>query len=107
MYGVLFRIPVSDIGALDSAEGATGSHPGYKRDVIGVQTEGGTVDAATYFALKFNALLKPYTWYRSLVIAGAQQHGLPAEYVATLEAKEAVEDRDPERHASEMQAISV
>ena len=28
----------------------------------------------------------PYAWYKRLVIEGAREHGLPADYVAMLEA---------------------
>lgn len=41
--------------------------------------------------------LKPYSWYLRFVVEGAKQHGLPEEYVATLEAVRAIEDPDKER----------
>ncbi|MDN3562093.1 gamma-glutamylcyclotransferase [Vreelandella neptunia] len=46
--------------------------------------------------------MRPYTWYKHHVFAGAREHGLPAAYVRALERIEARIDPDTERHAREM-----
>jgi hypothetical protein len=39
----------------------------------------------------------PFGWYKALVVAGALQHGLPDEYVRTLEGVVATRDPDSAR----------
>ncbi|HAA45755.1 MAG: AIG2-like family protein [Halomonas sp. 54_146] len=46
--------------------------------------------------------IRPYTWYKHHVLAGAREHGLPAYYIRALERIEAHHDPDTERHAREM-----
>jgi hypothetical protein len=41
--------------------------------------------------------LKPYSWYKDLVVEGARPLSLPPEYVSQLEAFEADNDSDVER----------
>jgi len=46
--------------------------------------------------------LKPYGWYRDLVIEGAREHELPQDYIAgRIDAVEAIEDPDLARDAKE------
>ena len=49
-----------------------------------------------------NVPLKPYTWYKTLVVAGAREHCLPVAYVAQLEAAESFDDSNGNRHARNM-----
>jgi hypothetical protein len=46
--------------------------------------------------------LRPYTWYKHHVLAGAREHDLPAYYLRALEGIEAHQDDNAERHAREM-----
>lgn len=46
--------------------------------------------------------LRPYTWYKHHVLAGAREHRLPAYYIRALERIEAHHDHDVERHTLEM-----
>jgi len=41
--------------------------------------------------------LIPYRWYYDLVLAGAEQHGLPQDYVAGLKAIPFTADPKPDR----------
>jgi hypothetical protein len=42
--------------------------------------------------------LQPYSWYKDFVLAGAEEHGLPAEYVESrIVAVHAIGDPDPQR----------
>jgi len=50
--------------------------------------------------------LVPYTWYRSLVLAGAAHHGFPSEYLASIETVGARRDPDPNRHQSHLEILS-
>jgi hypothetical protein len=46
--------------------------------------------------------IRPYTWYKHHVLAGAREHRLPTAYVRALERIEARIDPDTERHSREM-----
>ena len=46
-----------------------------------IATSQGTIPCVTYVATRINDGLRPYDWYRNLVLAGALEHGLPDAYV--------------------------
>src|SRR6202049_2528360 len=82
VWGVLFELEPEDKPALDKAEGVGA---GYLEKTVNVLTETGLVTAVTYCANEKDATLRPYHWYKALVIAGAREHGLPASYRNRLE----------------------
>ena len=41
--------------------------------------------------------LRPYSWYKRFILEGARAHGLPQDYIASLEVIEAAEDDDRDR----------
>ncbi len=43
-------------------------------------------------ALQIDTSLQPFPWYKAHVLKGSQEHELPAEYVATIAAVEAIQD---------------
>jgi gamma-glutamylcyclotransferase len=96
VYGVLFRIPKSERPALDEAEG-----PGYQRDdkFAVVRSDGSKIIASAYLAepAAANKNLRPYVWYRELIITGAKQHGLPEHYQESLNGFAAESDPTPTR----------
>lgn len=94
VYGVLYKIPEQDKAALDRAEGLG---KGYAEKSVEVLCDGTPRIAALYQATNSDALFKPYSSYKALVVAGAKEHGLPAEYIRMLEATEATEDPDRAR----------
>ena len=49
--------------------------------------------------------LKPFTWYRDLVVRGAVQHGLPAQYREGIEQVPAITDPDAVREAREREVL--
>lgn len=97
VYGVLFKISSSEKSKLDAAEGLG---RGYKEEQIRVvMMNGDTHDAIAYVATKKDPVLRPYHWYKALVIAGANEHKLPADYVEWLRTIESLHDPDAERRA--------
>lgn len=102
VFGVLYEIASGEKAALDSAEGLGA---GYEEIEIEVISGGSPVTAKAYQATNTDSALRPYTWYRALVIAGAKEHGLPASYIAGLESAPADEDTDRARHDSNMALI--
>ena len=86
IHGVLFEIAKADLGELDKAEG---KGYGYDRvnDFTVVMGEQATArDVTTYIANAdyIDTGLQPFDWYLALVLAGAHQQALPAEYIETL-----------------------
>lgn len=102
VLGVLYEIAGSEKTPLDRAEGK-----GFGYDEIEVEVLSGTnpVRAVTYQATNTDPSLRPYTWYRDLVIAGAQEHGFPVSYIAGLESVPADHDPDRARHDENMALI--
>ena len=100
VYGVVFEIHPQDKGRLDRCEGL-GS--GYLTKTVRVASRDGPIEAFTYYADPgaIRPHLLPYTWYRDFVVAGAEEHRLPAEYVEWLRSFDAKEDPDPDREFRE------
>lgn len=103
VFGVVYEIDANDKKALDQAEGL-GS--GYDQKDATVSLNGDAVTVSIYVATKTDPTLKPYTWYKALVVAGAREHGLPAPYIASLESVDALEDLDRARHDRNMLIVS-
>ena len=96
-YGVLFCVPDSQRDALDDAEGLGHGYTAAPIEVF--DADSCPVSAIGYFATDdaINSQLVPYDWYHCLVVSGAKQHDLPAEYVASITAVLPVADPKPER----------
>ena len=96
VIGVVFELDAADLKALDLAEGR--GH-GYESYAMNVELNGRSVACLAYTAVPryIDAKLRPYAWYRQLVLAGLVEHGAPEDYIATVAAVPAVPDPDPER----------
>ena len=97
VQGVIFDIDPREKGALDDAE-ALGR--GYEEKTAAVFDGSDTPHQVTlYYATDIDNSLRPYTWYKRFVVEGARQHGLPADYVAQIDAMPAIEDKNRKRDA--------
>lgn len=94
VWGVLFEIDAVEKALLDVAEGL---HQGYEEQLVEVITIRGAMQAWAYFATHINPSLRPFHWYKQLVLAGAREHSLPAGYVERIAAVATVPDPDPLR----------
>jgi gamma-glutamylcyclotransferase len=99
VHGVLYEVPPDEKPGLDLAEGL--GH-GYDERRVTVRCGGDDLVCTLYQATQVDLALAPYSWYKALVLAGARQHALPADYVDTLAAVVAVQDVDAARHARHM-----
>jgi hypothetical protein len=74
---------------------------GYEDAAIEVACDGGSVVCFTYLAQPghIDEALRPFHWYKALVLAGAEYHGLPAAYVRHIRGVLSAEDPDPARRA--------
>lgn len=96
VYGVMFEIAVTDKAALDKAESlGTGYREEYAEVVTGTENR----KLQTYIAINKGTGLRPYHWYKAIVVAGAVEHGLPNNYVEWLKAIESIEDPNAERRS--------
>jgi len=99
VHGVLYDIERSEKWRLDEAEGLG---YGYDEQEVAVRGAGGELHVAvTYRAIRVDAALRPYSWYRHHVLVGAREVGLPPAYLRQLEAVECIEDVDRERDGRE------
>ena len=89
VYGVLFEIPLAEKAGLDDAEGLG---KGYREERVDVVTSCATRQALAYVATAKAPALRPYHWYKALVVAGATEHRLPDPYVEWLRTIECKQD---------------
>ena len=97
-YGVVFDI---DPAELDSLRAAEGCGRGYHEETLEVVHEGQALRPFVYVAdvRAVRSGLPPHDWYRDLVVAGAREHGLPANHVASLADVPTTVDPDSNRAA--------
>jgi cation transport regulator ChaC len=84
VLGVAYHVPVQALEVIDLTEGVMIGN--YERRTIAVIDlgSGGAMDAFTLVSERHDPSLLPSTRYMALLIDGALEHGLPAEYVEFL-----------------------
>ena len=92
VLGALYRISEEDLGHIDLTEGVLIGN--YQRIPVTVALHGSaeTVEAFTLTCAQSDPTLKPSTRYMALLIEGAIEHGLPADYVDWLRTVPACEE---------------
>lgn len=95
VHFAVYDVDTFDMLILDRIEGVG---LGYTREVVMIPGFG---HCATYLGSEdyLDDQLKPYCWYRELVLVGAREHEFDPNYVAMLERVESHTDPDPGRHA--------
>ena len=48
---------------------------------------------------QLNERLKPYSWYKDLVLEGAKEHNIPIHYIKEIEQHDAISDPNIKREA--------
>jgi len=89
-HGVIYQFNSYEKEELDKAEG------GYSPEKMQI----GKFDNVLVYLANENQInnnLLPYTWYKDIVIAGAQYHNLPEEYIEIIKSFKAITDPDQER----------
>ncbi|MCP4895876.1 MAG: gamma-glutamylcyclotransferase, partial [bacterium] len=89
VYGALYRLNPSGKLTLDQIEGLG---KGYEEVLLSVVTSTGVVEALAYVVQTefIDVRLKPFDWYKTLVLEGAKLHGLPGDYIAEIETVETI-----------------
>ena len=72
---------------------------GYIDNQIVLNHDGTEYTCFTYLAQQSHIVdnLKPYHWYKKLVVLGAYYLGFPDSYISSIEAVASIEDPDPKR----------
>jgi gamma-glutamylcyclotransferase (GGCT)/AIG2-like uncharacterized protein YtfP len=86
VFGVVYQIADCEIEALDKIEGRG---QGYEREqvLVVLHPDGGKIPVTTYIGVTgyLDQTLQPYDWYMDLIVKGAEQQGLPLDYLHALE----------------------
>ncbi len=104
VYGAIYQLSPEHKTELDRFEGRGF---GYIDTHISLLYNGKDVSCFTYLAQPSHLTedLKPYHWYKELVVAGAQFLAFPASYIAAIEAVESMDDPDPVRRKQNAQLL--
>jgi hypothetical protein len=91
VYGAIYKLQHEHKNMLDRVEG---NGFGYIDKKITLKYNGNDYSCFTYIAQPSCIIeqLKPYHWYKKLVILGAQYLKFPASYIASIEAVRAKQD---------------
>ena len=88
VWGVVYRLHDRDLAALDKREGYDPAKPlhvnRYNRHTVRVMMNGDLVECLTYFARPEPGEHVPSVEYLATILEGAEENGLPADYVAQL-----------------------
>ena len=105
VHGVLFSITTEDEKRLDRVEGLG---IGYDKAEVALEAASGKLRAMTYVARPshIDPEAVPFDWYMTLVIAGAREHGLPADYIRRLESFPVKVDTDVQRSAAALAILA-
>ena len=101
VHFAIFDISAEDKLVLDDIEGLGQGYSAVSLDIPGFGS------CASYVAeeLYIDDSLRPYDWYKELVVAGAKFHGFPDQYVAQIESVPASEDPDAQRQHRQWQLV--
>ena len=102
VWGVVFEMTREQKTLLDGFEGK-----GYRVETVRPVATGKKIRAFTYIAMQqsLDTSLRPYSWYRDLVLAGALQAQLPAGYIDRIEAISTITDHDAGRVSENLRLI--
>jgi len=94
VFGAIYSLVPAHKPILDRFEGR-----GYRDRPITVHGHGRDYACFTYLAEQshIDKSLKPFHWYKQLVVLGARYHRFPGKYISMLESFDSIEDTDTER----------
>ncbi|GAB4462935.1 MAG: hypothetical protein OHK0029_30730 [Armatimonadaceae bacterium] len=103
VHGIVYRLPGVDKPLLDREEGVG---KGYETATVTVQCSGAEISATTYIGTLLDDALLPFHWYKALVVAGAEEHHLPADYIRSLRRVPSLPDPDALRVNTHLQLLA-
>lgn len=98
VWGVVYALPEHERPVLDRAEDLG---RGYLIENRRVEMGGDWVDVFCYVAVPgtLDDRVRPYRWYRDIVLAGARQHRFPESYIDAIAREVVIDDPDARRAA--------
>jgi gamma-glutamylcyclotransferase (GGCT)/AIG2-like uncharacterized protein YtfP len=88
VWGVVYRLSAKDLSALDRREGYDPERRAdinrYNRQAVRVLMNGEPLDCVTYFARPEPGDHVPSAEYLRTIIEGAEENGLPPDYISML-----------------------
>ena len=95
VYGVLFEIKGTELSELDKFERCGNGYDRNDSFDVELIVDGKQLQVTTYIAsLDYvDSTLKPYDWYKALVLAGALQNALNSTYIKNLRAIPVIKDK--------------
>lgn len=103
LYGVVFEVELAQKERLDGIEGSD-----YVATSVVLRSETDEMSGYVYIArpTAIDAFLRPFDWYKSIVVAGARQNALPESYIRSIENVESVVDADAARSAQNISILA-
>jgi len=104
IYGAIYKLKPEHKAVLDRFEG---KGKGYIDHSIVLNHNGAEVSCFTYLAQQSHIVdnLKPYHWYKKLVLLGAQYLDFPENYISLITAIDSMRDPDSTREKETQQLI--
>ena len=105
IYGAIYKIKSEHKNKLDNFES---KGYGYTDNQILLKHNGKEHHCFTYLAQQSHIVdgLKPYHWYKQLVILGARFLEFPQEYISSIEAIESMEDPEKRRRDDQEELVA-
>ncbi|MEJ2127274.1 MAG: gamma-glutamylcyclotransferase [Woeseiaceae bacterium] len=103
VHVAIFEISARDKLTLDQIEGVGA---GYSEITLYIP---GVGECASYVAMEshIDDSLRPYDWYKELVLIGARSHGFPDDYVDQIESVPACSDTNQDRRQTHSNLIEL
>ena len=96
--GVVYEVTEADVEHLELTEGVPiGNYHRTEIAIVPLVSTGPSRTAITLVSERRDSALRPSRRYMACLIAGAEEHGLPAEYVAALRAIPAGDESEEAR----------
>jgi len=105
VWGAVFAIPGDQKPQLDACEFLGVGYDEVAVELLGVS---GADARCSLYQARLEAIDRrgrPYDWYLELVLAGAREHGLPAEYIDWLTRIDCVVDDDWQRRERHLRLL--
>jgi len=105
VHGAIYKLKTEHKNNLDKFEG---KGFGYLDSQILLHHEGQPYDCFTYLAQESHITdeLKPYHWYKELVVLGAKYLQFPERYISSIESVKSIEDPDISRRKEKIGLIN-
>ena len=102
VYVAVYELDESEKPALDNAEGVG---YGYRSEEVKVDGFG---ECITYIAedSHIDDSLKPYTWYKEMLLVGCEKLEIPKAYIDHIRCVDANDDFDQQRQAKNMELVA-